>query len=94
MSRSASNATGQLVEKAWAPVKSVVRDGASVCMGEPPGGGHIAGSGASAEVGGAASRPGPQQQARPSSCCSPLRAHSHLPGSWSNLPGSFGERCQ
>ena len=66
MSRSASNATGQLVEKAWAPVKSIVRDGASVCMGEPPGGGNNAGSGASAEVGGAASRPGPQQQVRPS----------------------------
>ena len=37
MSRSASNATGQLIENTWAPVKSAVRDSAKVCMGESPG---------------------------------------------------------
>ena len=50
MSRSASNATGQMLENTWAPVRSAVRDSAKVCMGERPG---------NQATGSSASPPGP-----------------------------------
>ena len=61
MSRSASNAAGHLVENAWAPVKSAVRDGAKICMGERPGKNPASGSGASPEGPPGPSKPGMQQ---------------------------------
>jgi hypothetical protein len=61
MSRSASNAAGHLVENAWAPVKSAVRDGAKICMGERPGENPASGTGASPEGAPGPSKPGMQQ---------------------------------
>lgn len=61
MSRSASNAAGHLMENAWAPVKSAVRDGAKICMGERPEENPASGSGASPEGAPGPSKPGMQQ---------------------------------
>ena len=67
MSRSASNATGQMLENTWAPVKSVVKDSAKICMGERPGN-HALGSGASPELAPGPSKPSMQQVGTPSCC--------------------------
>ncbi len=64
MSRSASNATGQMVENARVPVKNAVKDSTKICMGERPGN-HAIGSGASPELAPGPSKPSMQQVATP-----------------------------